>query len=302
MNRQTVKIFLIILKVIITVLFVIVVNKAIPTDRTNLVNLIPLKLLVITSLLSLLATALHAYRWYLFLKLFGMNPSIGQCFRSYLEGVVFGIITPGRAGELFRGFTLNPEWRKRSSIAVVTEKITATIVLFITGMIAWLFLPGNRGGDLYSTGLTVVTVLSILAIFIIPRVMKYYLPQVSEIRRRFAGTLLISIPIHAILLIQIVILVIDRLPVTVFQASTAAASAFSAMQFMPVTIANMGVREFCLSMFFQLYTSNVVSIESIQYVLLSTSLIIIFANLILPAFPGMILLLISKLNGIERRR
>ncbi len=302
MNRRAVKIFFISLKVIITTLFVIVVNRAIPTDRANLAQLIPLDLLGITIFLSIFSTILHGFRWYLFLKLFGLTPTIRQSFRSYLEGVLFGIITPGRAGELFRGFTLKPEWRKTTSIAVLTEKITATIILFLSGAVAWTMLPQNRGGDIYGYGLAMATILSIMALPLIPFLIKRFYPTVREVRRRFIGTIFISIPIHAILLFQIIILVMPRLPVTITQATCAAASAFSAMQFIPVTIANMGVREFCLSSFFQLYMPSFFSSDSMQYIILSTSIIIVIANLLLPAIPGIILLLFSKLNGMERRR
>jgi len=298
MNRKTIKLLLLLLKIVITILFVVVVNRTIPKDSTTLAKLIPLSLLIPVVILSGISTTLQAYRWYLYLKLLGLQPTIAQSFRSYLEGVLFGIITPGRAGELFRGFTLEPSWRKTASIAVVIEKISATIVLFVTGAIAWFLLIGNRGGELYSFGLAIATVFSICAIPLLPYLIRKFYPLVTEVRRRFLAALFLSIPIHLILLVQAILLIAPRTNLSIHESAAVSASAFSAMQFMPVTVANMGVREFCFSSFISIYQND----QAVQFVVLSSSLIIVIANLLLPAVPGIVILTTAKINGSNRKK
>ncbi len=302
MNRTVVKMLLVLLKVVITVLFVIVVNRAIPIDQKSIAELIPLSLLLSVSLLSFISSLLQGYRWYFFLHLFELTPTVKQAFRSYLEGVLFGIITPGRAGELFRGFTLEPHWRKTASIAVITEKVCATIVLFLVGALAYAFLPGNRGGDLYGTGIIAAAIVSVVAIPIVPILIKRSKPTHSRINRTYLLTITLSVAIHTILLIQAIILLVPRSGLSISDAFATAASAFSAMQFMPVTVANMGVREFCFNLFGSLYMHNTANLIALKSVILSSSLIIVLANLIFPAIPGVILLISSKFSGTESRR
>ncbi len=203
MEKKTVKRILILVKVIVTILFVSVVNKALFTREEGLSGLLPMDLLLWAIGFSVISTFLQGWRWMIFLRMFGMDASLGQAMRSYLEGVLFALITPGRAGELLRGYSLKPEWLKLSSVAVVVERLWATVVLFIVGGIAYFFLPDDKGGSIYTLGITIALTLSAIAVVVIPLLIKNYLSKARLVRRRFISSFLLSTLIHLILLIQL---------------------------------------------------------------------------------------------------
>lgn len=289
---------LIIVKIVVTLLFVIVVNKTLFSTDEPLTGLVPLDLLLSALLFSFISTVLQGYRWFLFLKIFGMDATFEQALRSYLEGVLFAIVTPGRAGELLRGYSLKQEWLKMSSIAVVVERLWATVVLFLTGGIAFLFLqtrPDSTFFNSYSIGISIAGIISLFAVWGIPVLVKRFRDSARKVRRGFVVTFLVSVAIHFLLIIQVSILVVGRLPISFKDAFVSIGSAFSAMQFMPITVANMGVREFNLGQFITLYTPFV-SENTFRHVILSTSVIVMISNLLFPAIPGVLILLTTKLK------
>lgn len=302
MKKSVMKKVLITVKIVVTILFVLVVNKTIFAQEEGLAGLVPVDLLLWAIGFSIVSVGLQGLRWFQFLKMFGIDVSIGQALRSYLEGILFALITPGRAGELFRGFSLEPEWLKKSSVAVVVERIWATVVLFLVGGICFLFLPGDRGGELYQLGIQLAVIASVMAVFILPYMVKRFLKGARLVRRRLISTFFISILIHILLLVQTAGLLFGRSSVSFANSLVSAGSAFSAMQFMPITMANMGVREFNLYHFISLYLPTGVLEESIRHVVLSTSLIIMISNLIVPAIPGVVILITTRLTGSERRK
>lgn len=297
-NKIKMKYLLIAVKIAVTVIFVVVVNKSLFSTEEALKGLVPVDLLFPALLFSFISIVLQGYRWFIFLKIFGMDPTFEQALRSYLEGVLFAIITPGRAGELFRGYSLKKEWLKMSSIAVVVERLWATVVLFLTGALAYLFLvkqPETTFYKSYSLGITIAGIASFVALWCIPFIVKKFRDSARKVRRGFVESFFVSLLIHGLLLIQVATLVVGRLPISFNNALIAVGSAFSAMQFMPITMANMGVREFNLGQFMSLYTP-MVSDETFRHVILSTSVIVMISNLLFPAIPGVLILLTTKLK------
>jgi len=292
---------LLIIKVIITIAFISVVNSTLFNGDINIKELVPLDLLLWSSVLSLISVTVQGYRWHTFLRIFGIDVSFGEAMKSYVEGLLFAVVTPGRAGELFRGYTLDEQWRKRTLIIVFVERIWSTAILFIIGASVYFFLP-QMSSDLYRWGLFTASILSIIALFVVPFVVQKRYPKSARVKRRFMKSSILSVWIYIILIIQAMGLLIGRVPLTISQTATASASAFTAMQFMPVTIANMGVREFNFTTFVSLYLPESISVNSISSVILSTSLIIMISNLLLPALPGLVLLIFSHITGKSIRK
>ncbi len=301
MTKKILKWLLVVIKVVVTIAFISVVNKTLFSSDTDILGLIPIDLLLWSSALSLISVVVQGYRWHTFLRIFGIEVSFGEAMKSYVEGLLFAVVTPGRVGELFRGYTLDEEWRKRTAVVVVTERIWSTAIIFLVGFSAFFFLPPMTS-DLYKWGLFASSLLSMVALVIIPIIVKRKFPSLARVKRRFLKSTLLTIWIQIILVIQAMGLLTGRVPLTLSQMATASSSAFTAMQFMPVTIANMGVREFNITTFVSLYIPDSISTSSYSAVILSVSLIIMISNLLLPALPGLLFLIFSRITGKSVRK
>jgi hypothetical protein len=105
-------------------------------------------------------------------------------------------------------------------------------------------------------------------------------------------TLIITVIVQIALFVQVAILILEKFSIPFKSAFLVAGSAMNGMQFMPVSIANMGVREFNIHHFLELFVNG-----DIGEGVLSVSLVILLSNLILPAFIGFVSFLFERIKG-----
>lgn len=129
----------ILIKISVTFLFFIAlikminVNELSDTFRSmNIYYLIPSAFCV--PVLFIIRTC----RWNVLLKSAGINKSFVELFKVLLIGVFYGLITPGRVGELARAYYLN----ERKSVTISTilmEKLVDVFVLSFLSIITLIF-------------------------------------------------------------------------------------------------------------------------------------------------------------------
>lgn len=312
MKREWLKKILLVAKILITVLFVYMVNRTVSFKEIFQNSAITVPVIVVTLLFSALMQFLMVLRWHYSLRYFGSAVTLKQSATSYFAGSVLAAITPGRAGELLRGLTLDDVSKIESSFIVMFERFIAIGVLFITGAVFTYFLPENFIGSTEASGhyvpkldivvptVRVLGIISLFAILLVPRFLSFVI-------RRFIGkgkysliVIILSLFIHGFLLMQTAYLLQACGIVTFSEGLTVGAESYSAMQLIPITIGNMGIRESYFQLFAMTYTA--LSAEELKIAALTASLTIMFSNLILPAFPGLFVFFTYHLKNKDVRK
>ncbi len=302
-EKKTVKKILLAIKIAITIAFVVVVNRTVSFAEFKQVHW---SVLVSALLFSVAMQLLMVARWQMALAYFGKPVRFVQALSSYVAGSVFAVVTPGRAGELFRGATLTGIHPMASTSAVLFERVLAILALFPFGAAALLRVPEGYGSNfsgeyewlytLFTRGTALLAVVAMVLFVAAPLAL-------PKLVRRFAGNgryliamLLLSFAIHLLLLLQTATLFTASEVAGFSEALLVGALSFCAMQFMPISVANMGIRELWFGLFAGPFL--LLSPEEAKPAILQISLIIMVVNLVLPALPGLFVLFA---NYIEKR-
>ena len=89
--------------------------------------------LVPAILLAFVAYVPRAWRWQLLLRRFGIPLAGGSAYRLTLVGILYGLVTPGRIGELARVVHL-PGTRARALPSVVWDRLSDVVLLEVTAL------------------------------------------------------------------------------------------------------------------------------------------------------------------------
>ncbi len=297
MNKKRVKQIAIGVKIILTVSFIYFVNSAVSFEEFNWSSLFTIKTLTIALAGALISLIFQIERWYLLLKHFNCQFNRKDATVSFLEGSMLAFITPGRAGELLRGYTLNYVSKKEGATAVLIERAIAVAIPFTISLL--LLSSLNIKADkfnwlqIYQKGITASGVLSILLLIFLPQIIKFF--SHKKATSLSIKLILLSLVNFFTLIIQTSLLLNQFIGVSVKNGLIVAAQSYSAVQFMPVTVANMGVREFYYSLFSKLVSPSLATIT--QEGVLSVSILIVIFNIILPALPGLSFLLLYHIKS-----
>ncbi|MGM0442985.1 MAG: lysylphosphatidylglycerol synthase domain-containing protein [Fibrobacterota bacterium] len=303
---------ILIIKAVITLLIIVVLNRSVLTGMNELTeNLAALPLtrwsLISAGILSAIMQGVKIIRWQETLSYFGVRADFTASARSYFLGALFALITPGRIGEIFRGTSLTKSSGVTVGSAVIFEKAITISITFVAALLFFQFLPGGydaffRGSELkilsfYVLFMHIAAVTVLLLIFFFPLVLA---PRIRRFRRKgwlYSRILLSTVVIHLILLGQTGYLLHEAGLFSFTEGFRIASQTYSAIQFTPVTVANMGVREYFLGFFGTCFAPQGGGAFSTG--ILTVSLIILFCNIILPALPGAVIFYSRKFYDKE---
>lgn len=111
--------------------------------------------LVLVLLCGAIFSALKIYKWLVLLQSDHANVSFAVAARSYLIGLFFGIVTPGRIGEVMRVFHAGGINRLRGTVLVFVDKL-----LELAAIVSLIYFSAIRLGNV--SGVLAVSLLAFL--------------------------------------------------------------------------------------------------------------------------------------------
>ena len=295
----------ILLRILLTLLFVLLVNKGISgADLYALAGNLHPVLLVSAVFLGALSFYLQLLRWQVILTVHGLPSDSVTALRTMFRGNFLGFVTPGRMGELFRAVHIAPDRKAAGITATVEERFCAVVVTVgggVCGMLAqrtiWggpFFWPLVTSSVLFAAGMVIIAAVAAGKLHNLTG-RSGWIGKISSVTgalvrfRSFPlGRLtLLSVGVHLLLLLQTALLFIMfgnyPLPVMI----TVAAQAYSFMLLLPFFIANIGSREYSFSLFLSRMVDFQAETLSPGIVALGVATIILIINIILPAAIGL---------------
>ena len=281
-------------KVVITIVLVVVINRAVNFQSVGSALPSPLMLAVLVALLAL-SILLQTVRWRLLLRWGGVAVSGRAALRSLLMGNVLGLITPGRVGEFGRASLLGGVPHRRGMGLVLVEKGVAALTVLAALLLPVPLLAGVNPPVL-PLNLPVIPLcvgigsaaLCLLLLFpwLATRGM---FGRLSPLPQRQGWSIVgLSLAVHLILVVQGMLLLLPVVPI--LRGLVVAAGSLGLMQCFPVTVANLGTREFCFG--YMGKTLGGVAPESGG--ILSLSLTLLSVNILLPSLIGLFVLLHAR--------
>lgn len=135
--------------------------------------------------LSLSAYVFRALRWTMLLRRAGLSLSGWTSYRLTLLGVLYGVVTPGRVGELARVLHLNLP-RARALPSAIWDRVADVLLLELMALPGFIFVPAWRGPVLWAYGL-VVMVTVLIAIVLDSRRAMAWVERRAPARWRFVA-------------------------------------------------------------------------------------------------------------------
>jgi len=299
-----------ILKISITIiLLVFLVTKIKPQNIDNTLTNAKLSLLMLSMLLTPLLYLIRAIKWNLLLKCNGINEKFSKVFIALVIGVFYGILTPGKTGELMRVFYI-PHEKSKALPTILWEKLTDIFALILLSILS-IIIFFNNSILIYSIFLLLFVV--VIGIFFImnERIVNFvfnllsiskeskgnYLEGMYKILynkgvmfRAFTLTLLyytVALIVGAVVLRaldpDINILLTFSLPILILLGN------------LPITISGLGLREFVAVLCFNVLGEET-SIGFLFSILLFSIIIVI------PGIVGYILMIINPMSFASKTR
>ncbi|MBN1129223.1 MAG: flippase-like domain-containing protein [Chitinispirillaceae bacterium] len=302
-----------ILRITITVLFVVMVNKGITREQMGLLgaHLSPL-LLAGAVALGLLSLFFQLLRWHAILGIQKFNVSLYRAFAMFVWGNLLAFITPGRVGEFGRAIRLDAGRKADAVLSVAIDKIAAvaaTVLFGCIGMGLQVFFLKSRPPDRLTLCMAALVIgVSITAgvILLFSKNRVFNRGRIGSIAahlrnltgaapRYFSGSIIgASLCAQAALLVQTSLILFMFGSASLFENMVIAAQVYAFMLFLPFFIANIGLREYAFGMMIDNRGVGFSGALDPSPVILGVSLLILLINIILPAVTGLIVMLIDK--------
>ncbi len=294
----------IIVRILLTVVFFVIVNKSISAgDVAKLAGSINPLYLAIAFLLSILGLYFQIARWKIVLKSVNLPYEKLIPLKTMLWGNFLGFMTPGRVGELFRSTGTNPQRKGDSVLSVIIDRLIAIMLVLICGCAAMMVQGLVYGKKLYILQ-SVALAVSAVAVFVLLFFRKVHNNTLKKVLDRLpivlqglknatdSRVILISIAAHACLLFQTAVLLSMFGLHDLVKNVVIAALAFTQMIFLPFSIANVGIREYSFGVYIRMLSPE----NDVAGVAFGVSGIILFFNIILPALGGLLWFMLDLRN------
>ena len=290
------------LRLIGILLFVLILLKVNSRDVLQLFMQSDWSLLTLVALMNLLVVLLRSIRWVKLLEIQNYSFGITEAFWSYLRSLYFGNVTPGRVGELSRVHYLMKYVNINSAVAtsgVIYDRILDTYFILILGVL------GIVMSEVWVQYLW-LKILLISFLFIIPIVLfvpKFtltfasVLPQLWNLRSKVTlwlehffdaiksfltwkvlPSIVITLFIYLLFFVQCILLAYAmNLHIDMFYLIFCVV-VFSALSVLPISVSNMGTREFSLIFMFSYVglTSELAVTYSLLFFLIINLLLTLF--------------------------
>lgn len=291
-----------ILKIIITLLlFLFVLLKLDIYEILSIFITSNIFLMVVCLIFVPILFSIRVLKWDVLLRSVGVKHTFQTLFRVSLIGIFYGMITPGKAGEIARAYYLE----SKKSIVVPTiiwDKLIDIFVLIILSALATLFLFSDT--NIYSLIVVLVPLFVLMASLLLnERIIYFFLGLIgtdNQSKSQFLETLH-SISNDSKLITKIVLLSFCYyifafiLAVVILKALNASIDLRVAFIYpiiillgnIPITVSGFGLREYITVLCFEKLGQN-------PAVGFSFSILIFIFTTLIPGLAGYILLIRSK--------
>jgi hypothetical protein len=287
----------------ITIVFVLLVNRSISTGEIGqlLQRIDPLNLLIVF-LLSVAAILVQSLRWYQISSDLSVSVPYSVALRRLLWGNLLAFITPGSVGELFRGVDLCPSRRGSMVFSALADRLSGNVIVVFTAIpvlaieLFWL----HRAVPTVLSLSTVITTMCILLVFLLISVPVRRTEKVPvKLHAMLSGVvdkvhlldfpriILLSFLHHILLIVQAAYMLNIFVNCSFPDAVMVSTLAYTCMLFLPISIANIGIREYSFALLLPLAIAGKQSTITIQAASFGVSGLILLMNIILPALAGL---------------
>ena len=124
--------------------------------------------LLLPAPLFLLNILIKGYRWKRMLRLQGFTLSLSESFRVYSASLLFGLLTPGRVGELTKAVYLKAKgFPYRSSLAsVILDRLADIVSLIFIGYVSMLAFSSFFRSEIVVMGISFILVPLVLFVLL----------------------------------------------------------------------------------------------------------------------------------------
>ncbi|HUI92284.1 MAG TPA: lysylphosphatidylglycerol synthase domain-containing protein [Chitinivibrionales bacterium] len=303
------------LKLLVTALFVYLVNKNLGYGRIRLFEIklaaMPLVAVLVAGLANFFFQVL---RWQLVCKAYGMRIGAGLAVKTMLFGNLLAFVTPGKFGELLRGMSIPAAKKSDTVVAVAFEKVCAGIATVAAGIIAAAVHSSRHGITLGQTvifagGICIAVATAAVVLLASGKNARKILGRFCEEKvwpfaERFIpatdaatlwGVILYSIAAHLSVVCQTVFLFFMFGSPDISADIVCAFEAYAFMIFFPFFIANMGIREYS----FKLFLSKAGAAPGAGAIAVLASVSVLAINMVLPALAGLVWWLLESRKAAE---
>ena len=246
------------------------------------------------------------YRWHYLLRLLQKDVRISESASSLFGGMVIGFATPGRVGELGRSLFLRQIDKLGALGLVFIDKLYSLMVICIGGiwgLFSYFATISDRAAFVMWPLLFVALVLTILGIALLlhpewVRTLLYQftllLPYRDKMKRlmdcmdRFRGNharffLLLSFSLYGIFIGQFILFAFAFQNMSLMTALTATINTLFVKTLLPISFADLGIRETAAVFFFLQYGAQEVTA-------FNSSILLFTVNVLLPSLFGLLFL------------
>jgi uncharacterized protein (TIRG00374 family) len=287
----------------ITIIFVILVNRSLTSvEIGNLLHSINPSALILALLLSVAAIIVQAFRWYLISRTLSIPLSYTVAIQRLLWGNLLAFVTPGHIGELFRGIDLCPTKKKIMVFSALADRLfgnVAVVLIAVPVVFIQLFWLHRSIPTYLSVAIMVTTILILLIFVLLKFQIKWYNHLPSKVAGPISGFIeivtkldiglitLLSLLHHALLIVQASFLIMTFVEVSFTEGIMISVLAYTCMLFLPISIANIGVREYSFTLFLSVVVLPESCVFTIPAISFGVSSLLLFLNIIIPALAGL---------------
>lgn len=260
--------------------------------------------------LAVIQLIVHFYRWRYLLRLVSKDISNDEVFTSLFVGFMAGFFTPAQLGEFAGRIASHPNVHKAKIIGItIVDKLYWAALTFIIGGVGLLMFVSNYFIEYWNPYYTIfiIIILSLIAIlYLFPEKVKILLQLLPErirahrfyemfrvIEDEFHNSnarvlFVLTSMLYAVILFEFYFLASAFGNVSLSDAMICAASVFFVKAvILPISFGDLGVRESAAVFFFE-------KVGASAAVAFNASIIMSFANVIVPTAIGAILVLKLK--------
>jgi hypothetical protein len=293
-----------VLRVAVTVLFVYIANRSLTDVEVGSLPRLVRPLPVALSLaLGLAGLYCQVKRWQIILRYQGLPSGLAVATKTILLGALLAFVTPGRLGELFRGLPISRRRQGDTVLAVVIDKLFIVLATFAVAVVcafSQVFFMrialARREVIMSAVAVAICGAVALVLAYgkrpareagIARHIVRFLNMSPRLFTRSGRNALLLSLAAHLLLVAQTVVLVTMFCGTGTWRSSFAIGQAYAFMTFVPIFLANIGIREYS----FRVFLNNIgldCGGASVASVALGASVGILIMNLILPALVGLV--------------
>ncbi|MCB0278080.1 MAG: flippase-like domain-containing protein [Calditrichaeota bacterium] len=250
---------------------------------------------------------LQAWKWWILIRNVKSDLSFWSACGSTLGGMSLGILTPGRIGELGKGLFLDQVEKWQITGLALLDRVFNMAAIMIFGLIAYLYILKEL--YLASMFIYIPIALTILILFVFfiyfllnPEILraaynrfeqlhrfkeqtKLFFSSLRTLKRRtVTQVLLISCLFQVVVGIQFYMLIVAFEPSLSFaEGLVGSFSTVLTKAVLPISIADLGIRETAADFFFGLFVNN-------RAAIFNGSIILFMINVLFPSILGIFML------------